>query len=49
MNVLSLIFYILALVLLVLAGNVPAPRAWSLGWLGLACWLIAAVFVPMLD
>lgn len=48
MNTLQLILYVTALVLLVLAAvGVGAPRV-SLGWAGVACWLTAAVFVPML-
>lgn len=42
-------FYLLGLVLFVLAGcNAPVPRV-SLGWLGAASVLIGAVFVPWLN
>lgn len=48
MNILQMLLYVLALVLFVLAAiNVPSHRV-SLGWAGLACWLTAAVFVPLL-
>jgi hypothetical protein len=48
MNPVQLIFYVAALVLLVLAAlGVPSSRV-SLGWAGLACWLTGAVFVPYL-
>jgi hypothetical protein len=40
---------VLALVLLILAGLcVPVPRV-ALGWLGMASWLIAAVFLELLS
>jgi len=45
---LQLILYIVAAVLLVLAGfNVGHPRI-SLAWLGMALWLIAYALVPHL-
>lgn len=47
MNILQLIFYIAALVCLVLAAFGVGGRI-SVGWAGMACWLIAAVFVPLL-
>ena len=45
---LQMFFYLLALVLLVLAGFGVAVRRVSLGWLGLACWLFAAAVLPTL-
>lgn len=49
MNVVSLLLYVAALVFLILAAlGVPFRRI-AFGWLGLACWLTAAVFVPLLD
>ena len=48
MNTLQLIFYIAALVLLVLAAVGVSGRI-STGWAGMACWLIALVFVPLLS
>lgn len=47
MDILQLIFYIAALVCLVLAAFGVGGRI-SVGWAGMACWLIAAVFVPLL-
>ena len=47
MNILQLFFYIAGLVLLVLAAVNVSGRI-STGWAGMACWLIAAVFVPLL-
>lgn len=48
MNPVQLILYVAALVLLLLAAiSVPSSRV-SLGWAGMACWLAAAVFVPLL-
>jgi NADH:ubiquinone oxidoreductase subunit 3 (subunit A) len=41
------LLYLLAFVLLV-AAAFPVPTRVGLGWLGLACWLAAAVFVPLL-
>ena len=36
----SLLLYVVALVLLILAG-IGVPSRVQLGWLGLACWLAA--------
>ena len=48
MSALQLFLYLLALVLLILAGvGVPVRRV-SLGWLGLAVWLFAAALLPQL-
>lgn len=47
MHPVQLFLYVAAVVLLILAAiNVPSSRV-ALGWAGLACWLIAAVFVPL--
>ena len=44
----TLLLYVVALVLLVLAGlGVGAPRM-HLGWLGMALWLLAAAILPAL-
>jgi hypothetical protein len=49
MNPVRMLFYMIALVLLILAAiGIPAGRI-SLLAAGLACWLIAYAFVPMLD
>lgn len=43
---LSLLLYVVALVLLLLAAfGVSAPRV-SLGWLGLALWLFTSALLP---
>ena len=40
----NLFLQVLALVLLLLAGlNVPAPPRFSLGWLGMFCWLLSMI------
>lgn len=48
MHIVQVIFYVAALLLLLAAAFSFAHPRVSFGWLGLACWLIAAVFVPML-
>ena len=41
----KVLLMVLGLVLLILAGlNVGVPRV-NLGWLGLACWLLAVILV----
>jgi len=48
MPIAQLLFYIAALVLLGLAGfNVNGNGRISTGWLGMTCWLIAAVILPL--
>lgn len=47
MGTLQLIFYIAGLVCLVLAAFDVGGRI-HVGWAGMACWLTAAVFVPLL-
>ena len=47
MNTIQIILYVAALVLLILAAVGVGGRI-QCGWAGLACWLIAAAFVPML-
>lgn len=49
MNVVQVVFYVAALLLLLAAAFGLDHRRVSFGWLGLACWLIAAVFLPLLD
>jgi hypothetical protein len=48
MDIVQVIFYVAALLLLLAAAFGLTHRRVSFGWLGLVCWLIAAVFVPML-
>jgi hypothetical protein len=48
-NPLALLFYVAALILLLLAAFGMTFRRVAFGWAGLACWLVAAVFVPLLD
>jgi hypothetical protein len=47
-NTIKLLLYIAALVLLLFAAFGPTVRRVSLGWLGMACWLTAAVIVDQL-
>lgn len=47
MDILQLVFYVAALVCLGLAAFGVRGRIHT-GWAGMACWLIAAVFVPLL-
>lgn len=47
MDFVQFFFYILALVLLVMAG-VKQGRWFWLGWFGMASWLFASVFEPLL-
>jgi hypothetical protein len=49
MNVVQVVFYVAALLLLLAAAFLLDHRRVAFGWLGLACWLIAAVFLPLLD
>ncbi len=45
----SLLLYLIALVLLVLAAFGVSPPRVSLGWLGLSVWLFTAAVLPSLD
>lgn len=48
MDIVQLILYIAAAVLLILAAFDVGGRI-HCGWAGMACWLLAEVFVPLLN